>query len=89
LVHFQPAASGCIDAVASVVIKDDPEALAMFREAMKHVNQHDLPVDNVNGQTRDAGNSKAYTLSRLQKESPVSFTICEFAHRQKLLIRDV
>lgn len=55
------------------VIKDDPEALAMFCEAMKHVNQHDLPVDNINGQTRDTGTSKAYTLSRLQKESPELF----------------
>ena len=47
----------------------------MFREAMKCINQHDAPSslldDNVSkhGQ-RDAGNSKAYTLTRLQKDNP-------------------
>jgi hypothetical protein len=57
------------------VIKDDPEVLPMFREAMKCINQHDAPSslldDNVSkhGQ-RDAGNSKAYTLTRLQKDNP-------------------
>ena len=28
-----------------------PEVLAMFREAMKAVNQHDVPCNNVTGQT--------------------------------------
>lgn len=55
------------------VIKDDPEALAMFRDAMKHVNQHDMPNDNIMRQAQEQGTSKAYTLSRLQKESPELF----------------
>jgi len=50
------------------VIRDDPEALAAFREAMKAVNQHDLPGDNVTGQHIPTGNSRAYSLSRVQRE---------------------
>lgn len=55
------------------MIKDDPEALAMFREAMKCVNQHDAPNqtgDNVTkheGQ-RETGNSRAYSIDRVQRE---------------------
>lgn len=55
------------------VIKDNPEVLAMFREAMKCVNQHDappkLPDDIVNRQgQRDAGNSRAYSIDRVKRE---------------------
>jgi len=50
------------------VIRDDPEALAAFREAMKAVNQHDLPGDNVTGQRIPTGNSRAYSIARVQRE---------------------
>jgi len=50
------------------VIRDDPEALAAFREAMKAVNQHDLPGDNVTGQHIPTGNSRAYSIARVQRE---------------------
>ena len=50
------------------VIRDDPEALGAFREAMKAVNQHDLPGDNVTGQHIATGNSRAYSISRVQRE---------------------
>ena len=48
------------------VIKDDPEVLAMFREAMKAVNQHDVPCNNITGQT--TGTSRAYSVTRVQQE---------------------
>lgn len=50
------------------VIRDDPEALAAFREAMKCVNQHDLPCNNVTGHEATTGNSRAYSISRVQRE---------------------
>lgn len=50
------------------VIRDDPEALAAFREAMKCVNQHDLPCNNVTGHESTTGNSRAYSISRVQRE---------------------
>lgn len=37
---------------------------------MKHQGESRDIVDNINDVDRDAGNSKAYTLSRLKKESP-------------------
>lgn len=55
------------------VIKDDAECLAMFRKAMKCVNQHDLPSNNVTGQEAKTGNSKAYTCERLKREAPELF----------------
>lgn len=61
------------------VIKDDPEALAMFRDAMKGQEGGDkrsrdaTTSNNVTGEEAVTGNSKAYTLSRLQKESPELF----------------
>ncbi len=45
------------------------EALAMFREAMKHVNQHDLANDNIIRQAQEQGTSKAYTLPSLATAS--------------------
>jgi len=55
------------------VIRDDAEVLAMWREAMKCVNQHDLPCNNITRQEAKTGTSRAYTVSRLQRESPELF----------------
>jgi hypothetical protein len=55
------------------VIKDDPECLALYREAMKCVNQYDLPSNNVTGQEAKTGNSKAYTCERLKRVAPELF----------------
>jgi hypothetical protein len=51
------------------LIKDDPEVLPMFREAMKQPSgtRNDLR-SNPTEVTQDRG--KAYTLSRLQKDNP-------------------
>ena len=35
---------------------------------MKAVNQHDLPSNNVTGQEATTGNSRAYSITRVQKE---------------------
>lgn len=51
------------------VIRDDPEALAAFREAMKHQGERtDLGnnVPEVDRQPR--GNSRAFSISRVQRE---------------------
>ena len=50
------------------VIRNDPECLAMFREAMKCVNQHDLPCNNVTGHESTTGNSRAYSIARVQSQ---------------------
>lgn len=52
------------------VIRDDPEALAAFREAMKHQGERTDFVDNVNEVAfgRPDGNSRAYSISRVQRE---------------------
>lgn len=52
------------------VIRDDPEALAAFREAMKHQGERPNLVDNVNEVAfgRPDGNSRAYSISRVQRE---------------------
>lgn len=52
-----------------------PETLAAFREAMKGKEGGDkrsvkaITVNNVNSETRSAGNSKSYTLSKSQEGS--------------------
>ena len=51
------------------VIKDHPEVLALWREAM--VGKQGAHADNVS--MKDAGNSRAYTVSRLKRESPGLF----------------
>jgi hypothetical protein len=55
-----------------IVIKDDPEVLPMFREAMRE--QPGARTDLCNNVTevkpQKTGNSKAYTLTRLQKDNP-------------------
>lgn len=51
------------------VIRDDPEALAAFRAAMKHQGERTDLVDNVNEvMDRPDGNSRAYSISRVQRE---------------------
>ena len=57
------------------VIKDDPEALVLFREAMKpSVGRKPAEsVDNVNALPTPKGNSKSYTVSRLKRQSPELF----------------
>lgn len=57
------------------VIKDDPEALALFREAMTgepHVHKPAPESDNVTI-TPERGNARAYTVSRLKRERPDLF----------------
>ncbi len=57
------------------VIRDDAEVLAMWREAMKPApgrNQHSSD-DNVNDAPTPKGNSRAYTVARLQKQNPGLF----------------
>ena len=52
------------------VIKDDPEALALFREAMKQQGKRSDLSDNVIEvePTDSCGNSRAYSITRVQKE---------------------
>ena len=51
------------------VIRDDPEALAAFREAMKHQGERTDLGDNVPQVKRpERSNSRAYSLSRVQRE---------------------
>lgn len=58
------------------VIKDDPEALAMFREAMKHQGgdrrseQFEPKPNNVRDRSNEAtaGNSRAYSIDRVKRE---------------------
>jgi hypothetical protein len=52
------------------LIKDDPEVLPMFREAMKGQAGRKCG-DNITQLTKaEKGTSKAYTLTRLQKDNP-------------------
>lgn len=56
------------------VIRDDAEVLAMWREAMKQKQgQRTDIVDIVNEVKPSKGNSRAYTVSRLQREAPELF----------------
>jgi hypothetical protein len=54
------------------VIRDDPEALAAFREAMLgkpgRPRADDESPDNVRGITDEHGNSRAYSIARVQRE---------------------
>jgi hypothetical protein len=55
------------------VIRDDAEVLAMWREAMKGKAGRKCG-DNVTQLTKtEKGNSRAYTVSRLQREAPELF----------------
>lgn len=65
------------------VIKDNPEALAMFREAMvekpggdgsnQYEVKHDGISDNITNSILERGTSKAYTVSRLKNNRPDLF----------------
>jgi hypothetical protein len=62
------------------VIKDDPECLALFYDAMQLTNQHDKPTNIVSKpeQSKEKrntiqGNSKAYTCGRISKVAPELF----------------
>jgi len=62
------------------VIKDDPVALTMFREAMKQQPgpKPNRSGDNITRSKTEKGTSKAYTLSRLERESPELFqAVCD------------
>ena len=60
------------------VIKDDPEVLAMYREAMKQQGERKDLSDNVTEVSGPTGNSKAYTLSRLKRQTPELFkAVCD------------
>ena len=68
------------------VIKDHPEVLAMYREAMRGQEGGDkkskgITNNNVMGDSQaktTQGNSKAYTLSRLEREAPELFkAVCD------------
>jgi hypothetical protein len=48
------------------VIRDDPEALAAFRDAMKHQGKADAFSYNVREES--SGNSRAYSISRVQRK---------------------
>ena len=48
------------------MIRDDPEALAAFREAMKHQGKADDFSYNVREES--SGNSRAYSIARVQRE---------------------
>lgn len=51
------------------VIRDDPEALAAFREAMKHQGERtDLPNNVREDGEAACGNSRAYSIARVQRE---------------------
>jgi len=51
------------------VIRDDPECLAMFREAMKHQGQRTDLGNNVPEVKRPhRGNSKAFSIDRVKRE---------------------
>lgn len=52
------------------VIRDDPEALAAFREAMKHQGERTDISDNITEVVSPSatGTSRAYSISRVQRE---------------------
>lgn len=51
------------------VIRDDPEALAAFREAMKHQGERtDLGNNVPEVERQHRGTSRAYSISRVQRE---------------------
>ncbi len=55
------------------VIRDDAEALEMFREAMKQESGTRNDLNNNIIEVTTQGTGKAYTLSRLKRESPELF----------------
>lgn len=56
-------------AAVEAVIRDDPEALSAFREAMKHQGERtDFPNNVREVGEASCGNSRAYSISRVQRE---------------------
>jgi len=56
-------------AKVEAVIRDDPEALVMFREAMKHQGERPNLDNNVIEVDRSpVGNSRAYSIERVRRE---------------------
>ena len=61
------------------LIRNDPETLVLWREAMKDKQGGDrrsdvaIKVDNINLDKTSKGTSRSYTVSRLQRESPELF----------------
>jgi hypothetical protein len=59
------------------MIANDPEALADFREAVKEQGNNQHTAKSIPNNVREAkvtcGNGKAYTLSRLKRETPDLF----------------
>ena len=55
------------------LIRDDVEVLAMWREAMKGQEGGDTTCNIVTGAKVTTGNSRSYTVSRLQREAPELF----------------
>jgi hypothetical protein len=59
------------------MIANDPEALADFREAVKEQGNNQHTAKSIPNNVREAkvtcGNGKAYTLSRLKRETPELF----------------
>lgn len=52
------------------VIKDNPEVLQLFREAMSNQGERNDFRNNVTEVNAVTGNSKAYTVDRLKREAP-------------------
>lgn len=59
-------------AKVEAIIRDDPEVLAMWRDAMKEQGKRNDLVDNIN-EVRPKGTSREYTLSRLRSQHPKIF----------------
>lgn len=56
------------------VIKDDPECLALYREAMKEQGRRNDIGDNITEvKPQEKGTSKAYTCERLKRVAPELF----------------
>jgi len=64
------------------LIKDDPECLTMYREAMTQhggdrKSEEAIKRDNITIENDGRGTCKSYTLSRLERESPELFdSVC-------------
>jgi hypothetical protein len=55
------------------VIKDHPEVLALWRDAMSHQGERNDLRNNITEVKATTGTGKAYTVSRLKRESPELF----------------
>jgi len=55
------------------LIRNDPEVLVLWREAMKGQEGGNTTCNIVTGALATTGNSRSYTVSRLQREAPALF----------------